>query len=72
MYKWIQVFNSMKIPTIWWLHESDTYIDMLRDKLPQTVPENIHVLTVSQRTVLALKKIILLMRHICFIMVWKN
>lgn len=56
MYKWIQVFNSMKIPTIWWLHESDTYIDMLRDKLPQTVPENIHVLTVSQRTVLALKK----------------
>ena len=56
MYKWIQKFEMHNIPTIWWLHEADSYIAPIAQDMPSKLSSNIMVLTVSDRTVATLKK----------------
>lgn len=56
MYNWVQKFEKRGIPTIWWLHEGDFYIDPIASKMPVQVASSTMVLTVSNRTVSALKK----------------
>ena len=56
MYKWVEVFEKNKFPTIWWLHEGDSYINLIADKMPTHVATSTMVLAVSERTTVALEK----------------
>lgn len=56
MYKWVQKFETKNIPTIWWLHEGDSYIDPIAQDMPSKLASSTMVLTVSDRTIAALKK----------------
>lgn len=56
MYRWVQKFETMRIPTIWWLHEGDSYIDSISQEMPSKLAPSTMVLTVSDRTIAALKK----------------
>lgn len=46
MYKWIQVFPYVK--TLWWVHEGNTYIEKLKNKLPKNLNSNVSVYCVSE------------------------
>lgn len=56
MYRWVEAFEKIKLPTIWWLHESDSYIDPIAVEMPTRVASGTMVLAVSERTTAALQK----------------
>ena len=56
MYKWVEMFEKNKLPIIWWIHESDSYIDPIASEMPTHVASKTMVLAVSERTIAALKK----------------
>lgn len=56
MYKWVELFEKNNFPTIWWLHEGDSYIDPIAAEMPTHVASSTMVLTVSDRTTMALAK----------------
>lgn len=56
MFKWINKLSDTNIPTLWWIHESDTYIVPIRESLPQRIGKNIKVLAVGQRPIESLKR----------------
>lgn len=56
MYKWVELFEKNNFPTIWWLHEGDSYIDPIAAEMPTHVAASTMVLAVSDRTTMALAK----------------
>jgi glycosyltransferase involved in cell wall biosynthesis len=56
MYEWIYFFEEFNYPTIWWIHEGDEYFEMVKNKLPSKLNDNILVLTVGIRPLRALGK----------------
>lgn len=49
-YEWISTLNKNGIPVLWWLHEGDSYIQLMKNVLPKNIPTSVNVLTVSKRT----------------------
>ena len=66
MYKWVELFEKNNFPTIWWLHEGDSYIDPIAAEMPTHVAASTMVLAVSDRTTMALSSI----KRGCFTMDW--
>lgn len=56
MYKWVEKLSEKGIPVLWWLHESDTYINEISAQLPNVLEKKVKVLTVSDRTVKSLER----------------
>ena len=56
MYKWVELFEKNNFPTIWWLHEGDSYIDPIAAEMPTHVASSTMILAVSDRTTMALAK----------------
>lgn len=54
-YKWIPLLEKKETPVIWWLHEGISYIEPIKKSLPRKVSNSTLVLTVSPRTVDALR-----------------
>lgn len=54
-YRWVKIIEKTSDNIIWWLHEGVTYIDTVKDELPQRLPNNVDVYCVSSWTAKALK-----------------
>lgn len=46
MWKWVNLFPSSD--TIWWIHEGNTYLSDLKDKLPRVLNPKVRVFCVSE------------------------
>lgn len=55
LYQWIEYLEFRSIPALWWIHESDSYVKQLCTCIPKKLTST-RVLTVSERTVSALRK----------------
>lgn len=49
-YRWIDVLENTSNQIIWWLHEGVTYIDKMKEIVPQKLPSNVKVCCVSSWT----------------------